>query len=184
MLLFWIFLTAHQRIKLHRRIIALVSRPPSIRRMQSLYPVGNSSDEQFPVANLSIVSDSVVAALTLANICLDVQIGICMFLHPSDILALRKVGRHWKFSLLRFRLLIIKTCKAIDCVKLFNVAQGNGWFVWLRFIENVLTTPFSFQVSPYPTRVTWRLKRLRWDRVGGLSFAACSRNSISLTQVQ
>ena len=162
--LFWIFKfltgTAHQRIKLLRRIIALVSRPPSIRRMQSLYSVGNSSDEQFPVANLAIVSDSVVAALpvTLANICLDVQIGICMFLHPSDILALRKVGRHWKFSLLRFRLLIIKTCKAIDCVKLFNVAQGNGWFVWLRFIENVLTTPFSFQISPYPTRVTWRLK--------------------------
>jgi hypothetical protein len=32
-----------------------------------------------------------VAALTLANICVDVQIGICMCLHPSDILALRKV---------------------------------------------------------------------------------------------
>jgi hypothetical protein len=42
-----------------------------------------------------------VAALTLANICLDVQIGICMFLHPSDILALRKVCRHRKFLLLR-----------------------------------------------------------------------------------
>ena len=34
------------------------------------------------------------AALTLANIPLDVQIGICMFLHPSDILALRKVCRY------------------------------------------------------------------------------------------
>ena len=42
-----------------------------------------------------------VAALTLANICLDVQIGICMYLHPSDILALRKVCRHQKFSLLK-----------------------------------------------------------------------------------
>ena len=42
-----------------------------------------------------------VATLTLANICLDVQIGICMFLHPSDILALRKVCRHQKFSLLK-----------------------------------------------------------------------------------
>ena len=41
------------------------------------------------------------AALTLANICLDVQIGICMCLHPSDILALRKVCRHQKFSLLK-----------------------------------------------------------------------------------
>ena len=40
-------------------------------------------------------------ALMLANICLDVQIRICMFLHPSDILALRKVSQHWKFSLLK-----------------------------------------------------------------------------------
>ena len=30
-------------------------------------------------------------SLTLANIPLDLQITICMFLHPSDILALRKV---------------------------------------------------------------------------------------------
>jgi hypothetical protein len=37
-----------------------------------------------------------VATLTLAKICLDVQIAICMFLHPSDILALRKVCRHRK----------------------------------------------------------------------------------------
>jgi hypothetical protein len=42
-----------------------------------------------------------VAALTLANVCLDVQIGICMYLHPSDILAMRKVCRHQKFSLLK-----------------------------------------------------------------------------------
>ena len=34
-----------------------------------------------------------VAASTLANIPLDVQISICLFLHPSDILALRKVCR-------------------------------------------------------------------------------------------
>ena len=44
-----------------------------------------------------------VAALTLANICLDVQIGLCMFLHPSDSLTLRKVCRLWKFfSLLKY----------------------------------------------------------------------------------
>ena len=42
-----------------------------------------------------------VTALTLANICLDVQISICMFLHPSDILALRKVCQPRKFSLLK-----------------------------------------------------------------------------------
>ena len=42
-----------------------------------------------------------VAALTLANICLDVQIGIFMYLHPSDILTLRKVCQHQKFPLLK-----------------------------------------------------------------------------------
>ena len=30
-------------------------------------------------------------ALTLANAALDLQISICMFLHPADILAVRKV---------------------------------------------------------------------------------------------
>ena len=33
------------------------------------------------------------AALALTNICLDVQISICMYLHPSDVLALRNVCR-------------------------------------------------------------------------------------------
>ena len=42
-----------------------------------------------------------VAPLTLEKIPLDVQIGICLFLHPSDILALRKVCRHRKISLLK-----------------------------------------------------------------------------------
>jgi hypothetical protein len=60
-----------------------------------------------------------VAALTIANICLDVQIGICMFLHPSDILALRKVCRYWKSSLLKSEVLS-------RLVKLFNLAHGNG----------------------------------------------------------
>ena len=42
-----------------------------------------------------------MVAPTHASTCLDVQIGICMFLQPSDILALRKVCRHLKFSLLK-----------------------------------------------------------------------------------
>ena len=54
-------------------------------RSLNVEPVGTSSDEQFSVAMAKLV------ALTLANICLDVQISICMYLHPSDILALRKV---------------------------------------------------------------------------------------------
>ena len=68
-----------------------------VKRLQGLFkrpkPVNDSaSQSKFPVATAE------VAALTLANICLDVQIGICMFLQPSDILALRKVCRHRKFS--------------------------------------------------------------------------------------
>jgi hypothetical protein len=39
-------------------------------------PIRNSSEEQFSVATAE------VAALTLANLCFDVQIGICMCLHP------------------------------------------------------------------------------------------------------
>ena len=95
----------------------------------------------------SVAMAEVVAALTLANICLDVQIGICMFLHPSDILTLRKVRQHRKFSLLKS----VKYLLLSRLVKLFKSAHGNGWFGWPRFIEYALTTPFSFQVSPYPT---------------------------------
>ena len=54
-----------------------------------------------------------VTALTLAIICLDVQIGICMFLHLPDILALRQACRHQKFSLLNLVKHFIKTCKAL-----------------------------------------------------------------------
>ena len=103
-------------------------------------PIRNSSDQQFSVA----MADSEV--LTLANICLDVQIGICMFLHPSDILALRKVCQHWKFSLFKISEVLLSRL-----VKLLNLLHGDGWFGWLRFIEYALTTRFSFQVSPYPT---------------------------------
>ena len=69
-------------------------------------------------------------------------------------------------------------------VKLLNLLHGDGLFGWLRFIEYALTTHFSFQVSPYPTWVTWNLKRLRWDRVGGSSSVARSKNSISMILVQ
>ena len=50
--------------------------------------------ELFSVRNQKAMAEE--TALTLANSCLDVQIAICMFLHPSDILALRKVCRHQK----------------------------------------------------------------------------------------
>ena len=60
-----------------------------------------------------------VTALTLANTCFDVQISICMFLHPSDILALRKVCRPEVFVAQISELLLSRL------VKLFNVAHGN-----------------------------------------------------------
>ena len=79
----------------------------------------NSSDEleQFSVAMAEM------ATLSLASICLDVQIGICMFLHPSDILALRKVCRHQKFSLLKS---VESNLLLSRHVKLFNLAPGNA----------------------------------------------------------
>ena len=86
-----------------------------------------------------------VAPLTLANIPLDVQIGICLFLHPSDILALRKVCQHQKFSLLKtLKYYIIKTCK---------VLQATTWrrVVWVAALhrvclDNTLFLP-SFPIS-------------------------------------
>ena len=69
--------------------------------------------------------------VTLANIFLDVQIGICLCLHPSDILALRHVRRHQNFPLLK----PVKYYFLSRLVKLFNLAHGNGWFGLLRFIE-------------------------------------------------
>ena len=84
--------------------------------LSTLTPIRNSSDEQISAAMAE------VAALTLANICLDVQIGICMCLHPSDILALRHVRRHQKLSLHKPYLNYFLT----RLVKLFNLAHGNG----------------------------------------------------------
>jgi hypothetical protein len=54
--------------------------------------------------------------LTLTNTPLDLQITICTLLHPSDILALRKVCRQWTLWL---NLLVVyktyyKTCKALE----------------------------------------------------------------------
>ena len=116
--------------------------------------------------------------LTLANIALDLQITICIFLGPIDILALRKVchqsihagsfgcsSRWWTYRL----------------VKLLNLLHGNVQFGWLRFIEYASTTLFFYQVSPYPIWVIWNSNKLRWRRIGGLSSVAGSRNGIMVT---
>ena len=70
-----------------KRLQGLFERPKSVSH--------SASQSKFPVAMAEVTS------LTLANICLDVQICICMFLQPSKILALRKAYRHRKFSLLK-----------------------------------------------------------------------------------
>src|SRR5260370_262904 len=77
--------------------------------------VRNSSDRQFSVAMAEVV------ALSLANICFDIQISICMLLHPSDILELRKVCGYQKFALHKS----VKYHLLSRLVKLFNVAPGN-----------------------------------------------------------
>jgi hypothetical protein len=85
-----------------------------------------------------------VATLSLANIFLDVQIGICMFLHPSDILSLRKVRRHQKFSLLKsVESIVIKTCKALQP----STRQRVVWVAALHRVcfDNVLFLP-SFPI--------------------------------------
>ena len=73
--------------------------------------------EQFsvPMANLNL------AALTLANICLDVQIGICMCLHLSDILSLRKVCPPSEVFVAQISEVLLSRL-----VKLLNVSHGNG----------------------------------------------------------
>ena len=87
-----------------------------------------------------------MTTLTLANICLDVQIGICMCLHPSDILSLRKVCPHLKFSLLKPLKYtnIIKTCRAFERI----TRQRVVWVAALHRVcfENTLFLP-SFPIS-------------------------------------
>ena len=86
-----------------------------------------------------------VAPLNLASIPLDVQIGICLFLHPSDILALRKVCRHQKFSLLKsVKYYIIKTCRVLQATTRRRVV----WVAALHQVclDNTLFLP-SFPIS-------------------------------------
>ena len=103
------------------------------------HPIRNPSDEQVSAAMAE------VTALTLANICLDVQIGICLCLHPSDILALRHVRRHQKFSLHKpVNFFHIKTCKALQ----LSTRQRVVWVAALHRVclDNTLFLP-SFPIS-------------------------------------
>jgi hypothetical protein len=102
--------------------------------------IRNSSTEQLPVAT----GMAEVAALMLANICVDVQIGICMCLHPSDILALRKVWPgHCRFVIQSVNI-FKKTCKALQ----LSTRQRVVWLAALHRVclNNVLFLP-SFPIS-------------------------------------
>jgi hypothetical protein len=57
---------------------------------QSRYSIGASLS-----FSLEQISTAMERALTLTNTPFDLQITICTFLHPYDILALRKVCRQW-----------------------------------------------------------------------------------------
>jgi hypothetical protein len=84
-----------------------------------------------------------MTALTLAIICFDVQINICMFLHPSDILALRKVCTSEAF-VAQISENIIKTCKALQP----STRQRVVWVAALHRVclDNTLFLP-SFPIS-------------------------------------
>ena len=84
-------------------------------------------------------------ALTLANTPLDLQITICMFLHPSDILALRKVclsinTESFGYGCLKH----VKTCKALELATRRRIV----WVAVLRKVclDNTLFLP-SFPIS-------------------------------------
>lgn len=112
--------------------------------------------------------------------CLDVQISICMFLHPSDILALalRKVCRTSEVAHIS-EVLFSKTCKAPQR----STRQNEVWVVALHRVSLVKIL-FTFQVFPCPTWVTWNLKSLRWPCLDGLNSVTRSRNNISMILVQ
>ena len=93
-----------------------------------------------------------MGALTLANTPLDLQITICMFLHPSDILALRKVCHQStleSFICLRH----IKTCKALELATRKRI-------VWMTALHRVCLDNTLFLPSfPIPDMSDLELER-------------------------
>jgi hypothetical protein len=87
-----------------------------------------------------------LSTLNLVDIALDLQITICIFLHPFDILAVRKVCHQSTLNLLVAQV----TGQHLRLVKLLSLLHGNEQCGLLLFIEYASTTPFSLQVSPYP----------------------------------
>jgi hypothetical protein len=105
-------------------------------------------------------------ALTLANTSLDLQITICMFLHPADILALRKVCHQStlnpSFGYLRHN----KTCKALELATRQRI-------VWVAALHRVCLDNTLFLPSfPIPDMSDLELERAamaprRWVELTG-----------------
>ena len=106
------------------------------------------------------------AALTLSNTPLDLQITICTFLHPSDILELRKVCHQpiiiESFGCLRH----IKTCKALELATRQRI-------VWVAALHRVCLDNSLFLPSfPIPDMSDLELERAamaphRWTELCG-----------------
>jgi hypothetical protein len=94
---------------------------------------------------LEKISAAMVPALTLANTPLDLQITICIFLHPSDILALRRVCHQSTLNLLvaQLKTYYCKTCKALELATRKRIV----WATALRQVchDNTLFLP-SFPI--------------------------------------
>ena len=107
--------------------------------------------------------------LTLANISLDLQITICIFLRPIDILALRKVCHQsiWIFLVAQVAGERIKTCKTFELTSRQRV-------VWLAALHRVCLDNTLFLPSfPIPDMSDLELEQAaiaphRWIQLCGV----------------
>ena len=91
--------------------------------------------------------------LTLANTPLDLQITICIFLHPCDILALRKVCHQINIESFGCLLRHIKTCKALELATRKRI-------VWVAALHRVCLDNTLFLPSfPIPDMSDLELER-------------------------
>ena len=115
---------------------------------------------------------------TLTNTPLDLQITICIFLHPSDILALRKVCPMSSINIESFGCLLrhIKTCKALELATRKRI-------VWVTVLHRVCLDNTLFLPSfPIPDMSDLELERAaiaprRW--IGALQKQHSESNDFS-----
>lgn len=116
----------------------------------------------------------IVLPLMFTAISSDLHIIICTFLHPSDILELRKVC----VSSINIRQVNWGLFQRL--VKFFNLLQSSESSGLTPFIEYASTMPFFYQVSLYPRWVTCSWNKLRSLRIGGSSSVLSSQDNIQI----